>query len=287
MKPYHSMDHETLEREYSPSSCIDDIMVFIKQYIDESKKAHRILKDVMKPDVKYGPEQRSNMDLFVPKSDQLLPIHVFIHGGYWQELSKNESAFAAPNFIGNNVIFIAFDYTLAPEANLFEIVDQTKRGILSILKNAKKFGGDADNITISGSSAGGHLVAEILSTKWQDYGYRECPIKGALCISGVFDLEPIVNTYINEQLKMTKEDAYKLSPLYHIPHQSCPIIFSIGENETSEFHRQNDEYMLACKEKGIETSLVEMPGFNHFDIALDLNNRDSPLFQAVLNQIKA
>ena len=106
MKPYHTMDHETLEREYSPSSCIDDIMVFIKQYIDESKKAHRILKDVMKPDVKYGPEQRSNMDLFVPKSDQLLPIHVFIHGGYWQELSKNESAFAAPNFIGNNVIFI-------------------------------------------------------------------------------------------------------------------------------------------------------------------------------------
>ena len=287
MKPYHTMDHETLEREYSPSSCIDDIMVFIKQYINESKKAHIVLKDVMKPDIQYGPEQRSNMDMFVPKSNQLLPIHVFIHGGYWQELSKNESAFAAPNFIDNNVIFIAFDYTLAPEANLYEIVDQTRRGILSILKNAEKFGGDPDNITISGSSAGGHLVAEILSTKWKDYGYHECPIKGALCISGVFDLEPIVDTYVNDPLKMTKKDAYKLSPLYHISNQSCPIIFTVGENETSEFHRQNDEYMMACKEKGIKTSFVEMYGFNHFDIALDLNNKDSPLFQAVLDQIKA
>ena len=287
MKPYHTMDHETLEREYSPSSCIDDIMVFIKQYINESKKAHRVLKDVMKPDVRYGPEQRSNMDMFVPKSNQLLPIHVFIHGGYWQELSKNESAFAAPNFIDNNVIFIAFDYTLAPEANLYEIVDQTRRGILSILKNAEKFGGDPDNITISGSSAGGHLVAEILSTKWKDYGFNECPIKGALCISGVFDLEPIVDTYVNDPLKMTKKDAYKLSPLHHISNQSCPIIFTVGENETSEFHRQNDEYMMACKEKGIKTSFVEMYGFNHFDIALDLNNKNSPLFQAVLDQIRA
>jgi hypothetical protein len=44
---------------------------------------------------------------------------------------------------------------------------------------------------------------------------------------------------------------------------------------------------MACKEKGIKTSFVEMPGFNHFDIALDLNNKDSPLFQAVLDQIKA
>lgn len=287
MKPYHSMDHETLEREYSPSSCIDDIMVFIQQYINESKKAHKSLKDIIRSNIKYGPEERSYMDLFVPKSDAPLPIHVFIHGGYWQQLSKNESAFAAPNFVDHDVIFIALDYTLAPEASLFEIVDQTRRGIISILKSAHKFGGDPDNITISGSSAGGHLVAEVISTDWKTYGYQQCPLKGTLCISGVFDLEPIVDTYVNEPLKMTKQDAYILSPLYHVPDESCPIIFTVGENETSEFHRQTDEYMKACAKKGIQTSYVAMPVFNHFDIVMNLNKKDSPLFQALLDQIKA
>jgi arylformamidase len=287
LKPYHSMDHETLEREYSPSSCIDDIMIFINQYIDESKKAHEVLKDQMIKDVKYGPEERSHMDVFVPKGDGPFPVHVFIHGGYWQELSKNESAFSAPNFIDHDIIFIALDYTLAPDATMFEIVEQTRHGIISILKIALKFKGDPSNITISGSSAGGHLVAEVLSTDWNTYGFDKCPIKGALTISGVFDLEPIVDTYVNEPLKMTKEDAFLISPLHHIPDDCCPIVFTVGENETSEFHRQTNEYMKACNKKGIPTSYVEMPDCNHFDIVMNLNKKDGSLFQAVLSQIQS
>lgn len=287
MKPYHNMDHETLEREYSPSSCVDDIMVYIDEYESESARAREMLKDNMQRDIKYGPEERSHFDMFVPEGKGPHPIHIFIHGGYWQLLSKEESAFAAPNFVGHDVIFIALDYTLAPEANLHEIVEQTRRGIISILKNADKFGGDADNITISGSSAGGHLVAEVISTDWKAYGYDKCPLKGALAISGVFDLEPLVKTYVNDPLKMTVKDAHALSPLLHIPDQACPIIFTVGENETSEFHRQTAEYMKACEEKGIETSYVDMPVFNHFDIVMNLNRKDSPLFQAVLSQIRA
>lgn len=286
MKPYQTMDHETLEREYSPSSCIDDIMVFINQYIDESARARDQLKGVFRPDIKYGPEDRSHMDVFIPKGDGPFPIHVFIHGGYWQELSKDESCFAAPNFVSHGVIFIALDYTLAPQATMFEIVDQARRGIISVVKNAHKFNGDPQNITISGSSAGGHLVAEILSTDWQKYGFDSCPIKGALAISGVYDLAPLVSTYINEPLKMTAQDAQKISPLNHIPTDCCPIIVTYGENETSEFKRQSHEYMDACLRAGTECSYVDMPVVNHFDIVLDLNKKDSPLFQAVLNQIE-
>ncbi|MDG1996352.1 MAG: hypothetical protein P8J14_07660, partial [Emcibacteraceae bacterium] len=104
---------------------------------------------------------------------------------------------------------------------------------------------------------------------------------------GVFDLEPIVDSYVNDPLKMTKEDAHELSPLHHIPNESCPIIFTVGENETSEFHRQTNEYMNACNQRGISTSYVEMPIFNHFDIVMNLNKKESPLFQAVLSQIKS
>lgn len=287
MQPYHNMDLDTLNRQYSPSSCIDDIMVFIEQYIDKSAKSREILKDNMDLNIKYGAEQRSHMDIFKPDGDGPFAVHVFIHGGYWQQLSKDESAFAAPNFIDHDIIFIALDYTLAPDATMFEIVDQVRRGIISILKNVHKFGGDKNNITISGSSAGGHLVAEVLSTDWQKYGYNQCPLKGALAISGIFDLEPLVKTTVNDPLKMTVNDARALSPLHHIPDRCCPIIFSYGENETSEFKRQTLQYKDACTAKGIQTSYVEMPIVNHFDIVFDLNKNSGALFLAVMDQINS
>lgn len=285
MKPYRHMDLKTLGQEYSPSSCIKDIMVYINEYIDESAQARERLKNNARLDVKYGHEERSRMDVFIPSGDGPFPIHVFIHGGYWQELSKDESAFAAPNFVDHDIIFIALDYTLAPEATMPQIVEQTREGIISILKSAEKFNGDANNVTVSGSSAGGHLVAEVLSMDWKVYGYESCPLKGALAISGVYDLEPLVKTYVNEPLKMDVEEALKVSPLYHIPGDSCPIVFTYGENETSEFKRQTHEYMDACLRAGIDCSYLDMPSVNHFDIVMDLGKKDSPLFQAVLNQI--
>tara|TARA_R110002096_G_scaffold428927_1_gene641216 strand:+ start:44913 stop:45758 length:846 start_codon:yes stop_codon:yes gene_type:complete len=281
------MDHETLEREYSPSSCIDDIMVYIDQYTEQSAVAREILKDRIRPNIKYGPEDREYMDMFIPKGEGPFPVHIFIHGGYWQQLSKDESCFAAPNFVDHGVIFIALDYTLAPDATMYEIVDQARGGVISVLKNAHKFGGDPGNITISGSSAGGHLVGEVLSMDWKSYGYERCPLKGALAISGVFDLEPMVKTYVNDPLKMTVDDARVLSPLHHIPKECCPIVVTYGENETSEFKRQTHEYMDACLRAGLGCRYIDMPSVNHFDIVLDLNKKDSPLFQAVLHQIEA
>jgi arylformamidase len=207
MTLYRNMDKNTLEREYSPSSCVDDIMIYINQYIEQSRIAKEKLKHNLIKDVKYGSEPRSRMDIFTPKgTKKSFPIHVFIHGGYWQELSNEESAFAAPNFIDHDIIFIALDYTLAPKANLFEIVSQVRKGIVYIIENAEKYGGDKNNITISGSSAGGHLVAEILSMDWQKYGYEKCPLKGALAISGIYDLEPIVHNYV----KMVKDGHFDI-----------------------------------------------------------------------------
>ena len=287
LKLYKTMDHETLEREYSPSSCIDDIMVYIEQYINQSATAREILKEHIRPNVKYGPETRSTMDVFIPEGKGPFPVHIFIHGGYWQELSKDESSFAAPNFLDHGIIFIALDYTLAPEANMSKIIDQTRRGVISILKNALNYNGDPNNVTISGSSAGGHLVAEVLSMKWEKYGYKNCPLKGALAISGIFDLEPLIKTYINKPLKLTLKDTQVLSPINHIPKECCPVVLTYGENETSEFKRQTHEYMDAFLRAGLGCRYLDMPSVNHFNIVLDLNKKDSPLFQTVLNQVLA
>jgi len=282
---YRGMDQQNLQREYSPSSCIEDINVYISQYIDLSAQAREICAGKIHRDVCYGAGKRENMDIFSPATKAPLPVHVFIHGGYWQELSKDESSFAAPNFLDHDIIFIALDYCLAPEASLSEITDQARRGMMWIYDNIDHYGGDKQNITLSGSSAGGHLVAEILSSNWAAFGHKQCPFKGGTAISGVYDLSPLIHTDINEPLFLTQESAKAASPLFHIPDQACEMIFCYGENETSEFKRQSRDYHKTWQDKGLKSSLFEMAGFNHFDAPLELANPHSPLFKAVLKQI--
>ncbi|MCP4296026.1 MAG: alpha/beta hydrolase [Proteobacteria bacterium] len=285
MNLYQNMDRRTLEREYSPSSCIEDIKVPIQQYIDQSQRVRQELKSQYFTRINYAEEERSVMDICVPEGASPFPVHVFIHGGYWQELSVNESTFAARNFLDHNIIFIALDYTLAPEKTLYEIIDQVKAGFLWIFNHIGEYGGDINNITLSGSSAGGHLAAEVLCMDWTNTNVSHVPFRGACSISGVFDLRPLVHTYVNVALGMNTDDAVALSPAFHLPKTACPMIFSYGGIETDEFKRQTRDFMERWREAGHSALFVEMPTFNHFDIVLDLCNKSSPLFNAILNQI--
>ena len=120
---------------------------YINRYINESAAAREKLKDNAILSMKYRAEERSVMDIFLPKNTdksaaKTYPIHIYIHGGYWQELSKDESAFAAPNFTDHEIIFIALDYQLAPKATMAEIISQTQHGVVAAIKSAKYFHGD-------------------------------------------------------------------------------------------------------------------------------------------------
>ncbi len=274
-----------LEREYSPSSCVDDIGVFIDEYIQQSALMRKTYAANLYENLHYGDAPRAMMDVFVPSGTGPFPVHVFIHGGYWQALSKAESIFAAKNFLDQGIIFIALDYTLAPDANLAQITSEARAGALWVLREISRFGGDATNITMSGHSAGAHLLAEIIAMDWPGAGFETCPLTGAALISGVYDLRPLVQTYINDALGMSDEDAATASPLLHLPQSACPLIFTHGDNETDAFKQQTKIFHNALKEKGFESEYMPMAGFNHFDIILELADPKSPLFVAIMQQM--
>ena len=90
---------EDREREYSPSSCIGgNYQPYIRAYADLSTAARRAHVPAT---VCYGTTERQTLDLFVPLGVAKLPVLVFFHGGYWQELSKEASAFAARQCLAN------------------------------------------------------------------------------------------------------------------------------------------------------------------------------------------
>ncbi|MGH3792560.1 MAG: alpha/beta hydrolase [Pseudonocardiaceae bacterium] len=274
---YRGLDKATLDREYSPSSCVRDLRPYLEWYAGgsaEARRCHRVLTGL-----RYGDRPAETLDFF-PASQPAAPLHVFVHGGYWQELSKNESSFMAPGFLAVGAAFAAIGYGLAPAHRLDEIIDMVRTALRWLVGNAVALGADPRRIHVSGSSAGAHLVAMALLP-----GDVRDAVAGVTLLSGVYDLQPLVYTYINDNLGLTREAALRNSPLFHLPERVPPVVLARGGIETSEFIRQHEQMAVALAGR---TTVVEVvsPTRDHFNLPCDLADPGTALGRAVLGQMR-
>jgi arylformamidase len=171
------------EREYSPSSCIGgNYQPYIRAYAGSEWWPRGGL--MCPVTVRYGQRSRQMLDLFVPRGVAKPPVLVFFHGGYWQELSKEASAFAARQCLANGIAYAAVGYTLAPAATLSEIVAECRAAVSWFRRFGDTMGIDPEPLIRQ--FAGAHLAAI-----WLDLSKRpgSNPVKGAVLVSGIYDLD--------------------------------------------------------------------------------------------------
>ena len=280
MAVYRGFDQETLDREYRARGTVP-LEVFeacIARYATDSARARAKLE--CREDVAYGENADEVVDIFPAGGGA--PVLFYIHGGYWRMLSQKESAFMAECFAGLGAAVVTVNYSLAPAASLDTIVAQCRRALAWTYRNAASFGADPDRILVTGSSAGGHLTGAMISGGWHaEFGVPETVAAGACAISGIFDLEPIRLSEINEWARLDEASARRNSPIHHLPERGCPLIVAYGGNETSEFKRQTDDYAQAWRARGFDARHVDMAETNHFDIVFDYQNPDGALTRAV------
>ena len=279
---WERMSIETLEREYSPSSCVTNYLELVQSYTSESKEISKLLK--FEKDLIYGISIDETLDLCLAEVDDS-PLVIFIHGGYWQLLSKNDCLFPAKDFFDEGISYCSIDYTLAPHANIDEMIEQCIRAVQWLYQSAIKYGYDEKKFFLIGSSAGAHLAAMTMLTDWENYDLPADIIKGCTLLSGVYDIRPIVKTYINEPLNLDMKTASMLSPLFKVRSHTANLIISWGENETNEFKRQSIEFDKKWKACGNTSHLLEVKGNNHFDIVFNMMKKDCALRELIIEQI--
>ncbi|OLB66395.1 MAG: hypothetical protein AUI10_02795 [Actinobacteria bacterium 13_2_20CM_2_72_6] len=262
------MDRAELDRQYSPSSLVPHFKTILDRYRSESAAARARL--VCEPDVRYGPDPAEVLDFF-PATRPDAPLHVFVHGGHWQQLSKDDSSFAAPAFVAAGAAFAALGYGLAPGRDLPAMVASVRRGLAWLRARH-------DRVYASGSSAGAHLVAMALTSM--------PGIAGACLLSGVYDLEPVRRSYVNDAVGLTAATAFANSPLHHLPLHTTDVIVARGADETAEYARQHTMFVSALEARGASTTDLVVAGRNHFDLPLDLGRPDTVLGRAVLDQMR-
>lgn len=285
---WRALDAASREREYSPSSCIGgDYQPYVQAYARRSREA-RSLTAVLR-NLRYGKGAAQRLDLFIPPRPPAAvasgppPLLVFIHGGYWQELSKEDSAFAAIDCVRQGIAYAAVDYTLAPHATLAQMVVECREALSWLHGNAASLGFDAERIVVAGSSAGAHLaaMAALPGATGSGHAGGGC-VRAAVLVSGIYELEPLVGTSINSAVGLTPESAREFSPAMRPLEGFPPCIVCWGAVETTEFKRQSLDFAARLERAGTSCEVFEVPQRNHFDVILDLADPGTLLGRAVI-----
>lgn len=265
-----------LNADYRARDCVTDAAFarIIAAYADGTMRARAALAPATHA---FDPASGERLDLYGTAPGQRRPCVVFVHGGYWRALSRAESGFMAPMLAARGIACAVPDYTLAPAAPLREIVRQMRAAVAFLWHRADDLGIDRGRIVVTGSSAGGHLAAAVAAPGWQAAaGLPAQPLRGAMPVSGLYDLAPIAAAFPQDWLRLTAADAADLSPLRHLP-VGVAVTVALAARETAGFVRQSARYAAA-----LGTAPVTIAGRNHFDVILDLTDPASALSRALI-----
>jgi arylformamidase len=219
-------------------------------------------------DIAYGAGARNALDLY-PARDGAAPCLVFLHGGYWQRGARELFACFAegPNAAGWSVAMVG--YTLAPEASLTRIVAETGAALDWLAANGAAHG-IRGPLVLSGWSAGGLLTAMQLGHP---------AVAAGLAISGVYDLAPIRQTYLDAKLGLTEAEIAALSPL-RLPAIGKPLCIAYGTRELPALvHDARNLHALRAAAHA-PGPLLPVPGAEHFSVLDALRRPDGILVRA-------
>ena len=225
-------------------------------------------------DLPYGPGERNKCDLF-PGNDPMAPCLVFIHGGYWQLRNRESFSCFAEGVLAHGWSAALPGYTLAPAASLTQIV-QEMRDALDWLAAQGGTHGIAGPIILSGWSAGAHLTAMVLDHP---------SVRAGLAISGIFELGPIRDTYLNERLKLTDQEIAALSPL-RLSSVGKPLVIAYGTGELPALVRDSREYHARRSRSHLPGPLIPIPNANHYTIMEELRSPKGVLTRAAMRLVE-
>jgi arylformamidase len=210
-------------------------------------------------DLRYGPRERNRIDFF--KAGKKAPTLLFIHGGYWQTRAKETFALFSDGPMAHGINVALTGYTLAPDATLDQIVGEIHAAIDFLAAQLPALGGDDNRIVVAGWSAGGHLTSMALSNP---------NVRAGMAISGIYDLEPIRHSYLNEKLRLDEATSQRNSPMMQPSGALKPLSLVAGDAELPLLRKQTADFAGHRAKYGLPVTYEEIPGANHFSIMAEM-----------------
>lgn len=224
----------------------------------------------LEADLAYDEGPRCTLDLFLPEAPAQ-GLVVFVHGGYWHSLDKSYWSHFAAGPLARGFAVAMPSYPLCPDATIARI---TRAVGAAIAVAAERVAGP---IGLAGHSAGGHLVARMITTTSPLPAQVRERVAMTVSIAGVHDLRPLLATRLNATFRLDEAEACAESPVLLRPLPGARLVAWVGGADRAEFLRQNDLLANVWTGLGARTSAVREPDRHHFDVIDALTSPDHPI----------
>jgi arylformamidase len=279
------MDQQALDDAYNQEVYAPNRALVVERRKAASERARAILGNPRR--IAYGPSEHERLDIF-DCGTRGAPVNVFVHGGAWRRNQAADYALQAEPLIRAGAHSVILDFINVDQAggDLFPMYEQVRRALAWVWRDAENFGGDRDRIYVSAHSSGSHLAGVVLARGCNEEGLPPDAFKGAVLLSGMYDLAPVALSKRSAYVKFTDAMVNELSAQRHIAGLHTPLILAYGTCETPEFQRHSRDFAAAVKAAGKPVELIEGPAYNHFELLETLANPYGLTGRAMLKQMQ-
>lgn len=122
-----------------------------------------------------------------PDSSARLPVYLFLHGGGFDSGGSNLPLYSGQAFVQKGIVYVSVNYRLGvfgclelealekedPSSGGYSITD-VMQAVRWIHENIEQFGGDPENVTVGGESAGAGLTSMLMQTDCAGRLFQRC-----------------------------------------------------------------------------------------------------------------
>jgi arylformamidase len=281
---FRQYDRATLDREYDNALKIpvDVLKSHRARWAEQSERVRTTIPCAL--DVPYDAVSGERLDIFRTSQADLAPVQIYIHGGYWISNDKKDCSYVALGFVGAGFVNVVINYSLIPQVTMAEQVRQCRAAVRWVHDNIRPYGGDPERLYVTGHSAGGHLAVSLLT----DPEIAKGVIKGIASLSGLYDLEPVRLSFVNDKLDLTERDVAECSPVRLKPRDVSPrLLLTIGANEGDEYIRQMTEFAATWRLHMPQLVAEVVADTDHFSMRAALDDADSNICRLIWNTMGA
>ena len=243
-------------------------------------------------DIKYGSDARQALDVFTlePGASGARPVLMFVHGGAFIAGNKKgpPGSFYYDNIgvwaVRRGLVGVNLTYRLAPAHTWPTGAEDVASALRWVVQNIARHGGDPRQIFLSGHSAGAVHVADYLALPRLHVDPTDAGVKGAILISGLFDVARFPagagnKAYYGEDTSKYAERSSQPGLL----RTSVPLLIVYGELDPASFELEATSLTDAlCKVQRCPR-LVRLARHSHMSEIYSINTADTELSNEIAN----
>jgi acetyl esterase/lipase len=237
-----------------------------------------------------GAGRRHTLDVYRPRCGCAgAPVLLQIHGGGWTIGTKDTQGRPLMNRLARaGWVCVAANYRLSPRAKWPAHLVDVKLALAWIREHVAEYGGDPEQVVVTGGSAGGHLAAMTALTvddpRFQPgFEHVDTSVRAAIPMYGAYDLGAIfggfergagakiaewIGSLVMGVTPSADPGAYTdASPLASIDGPAPPFLVVHGSIDNLVPVEQARRFVARLREAGTDVTYVELEGAPHaFDV---------------------